>query len=218
MIPLRDDRKGGRFPAATVLLIAANLAVFVYQLFFGKIPFDAYIERFGLVPVRVTALWRGTVLHGGTPPFLTVISAMFMHGGILHILGNMWFLWVFGDNVEGALGRGRFLLFYLVTGTLSFLVHVAVNPLSQVPLVGASGAIAGVLGAYFVLFPGNRILTLVPIFFFVTTVHIPAAFYLGLWFLMQFLYSMAGGSVAWWAHIGGFASGMILVRFFLPKR
>ncbi|MFH1017366.1 MAG: rhomboid family intramembrane serine protease [Pseudomonadota bacterium] len=218
MIPLRDDRTPGRFPAVTVLIITVNVAVFVYQVFFGRLSFDAYIETLGLIPTRVSALWRGVQLHQGVPPLLTVFTAMFMHGGFLHILGNMWFLWIFGGNVEGALGRSRFVLFYLITGVISFLAHVAVHPMSHVPLVGASGAIAGILGAYFVLFPTNRILTLIPIFFFVTTVRIPAAFFLGIWFLMQFLYSSMGGQVAWWAHIGGFVSGMILVRFFLPRR
>ena len=218
MIPLRDDRRSGDFPTITVLLIAANAIVFFYQVFFGRISYEAYINAYGLVPSRLTAVWRGVPSHTAIPAIFTVFTAMFMHGGFLHILGNMWFLWIFGDNVEGALGKFRFLLFYLVTGFISFLTHVAMNSVSSVPLVGASGAIAGVLGAYFLLFPRNRILTLIPIFFFVTTVRIPAAFYLGLWLLMQFLYSMAaGGPVAWWAHIGGFISGLILVRFFLPR-
>jgi membrane associated rhomboid family serine protease len=217
VIPLRDDRSSGRFPVVTALIIAVNTAVFAYQAFFGKMPFEAYVGGYGLVPARLTAFWRGVHLSGGVFPFFTVFSATFMHGGILHLLFNMWFLWIFGDNIEATLGRRRFLLFYFVTGMISFLAHVAMNSVSKIPLVGASGAIAGVLGAYFVLFPGNKILTLVPFFLFFT-VHVPAAFFLGLWFLMQFLSSPTGEPVAYYAHIGGFIAGMVLIRFFLPSR
>ncbi len=156
---------------------------------------------------------------------LTPLSAMFLHGGWMHLLGNMLYLYIFGDNVEGMMGRGRYLLFYLTCGAVSFLVQIAFQSNSMVPNVGASGAIAGVLGAYFLLFPRARILTLVPLFFFFPVVEIPAFFFLGFWFLMQFLSGAATigrtsaltGGVAWWAHIGGFLAGMLLLKLLLPR-
>lgn len=156
---------------------------------------------------------------------LTPLTAMFLHGGWGHLLGNMLYLYIFGNNVEDMLGRGRYLLFYLMCGVLSFFVQVVFQSNSMVPNVGASGAIAGVLGAYFLLFPRARILTLVPLFFFFPVVEIPAFFFLGIWFLIQFLSGAAAigrtsalmGGVAWWAHIGGFLTGMLLLKLLLPR-
>jgi membrane associated rhomboid family serine protease len=156
---------------------------------------------------------------------LTPLSAMFLHGGWMHLLGNMLYLYIFGDNVEGTLGRGRYLLFYLACGALSFLAQIAFQSNSMVPNIGASGAIAGVLGAYFLLFPKARILTLLPLFFFFPVVEIPAFFFLGIWFLLQFMSGAATigktsaltGGVAWWAHIGGFLAGMILLKLIVPR-
>ncbi len=156
---------------------------------------------------------------------LTPLTAMFLHGGWGHLLGNMLYLYIFGNNVEDMLGRGRYLLFYLMCGVLSFFVQVVFQSASMVPNVGASGAIAGVLGAYFLLFPRARVLTLVPLFFFFPVVEIPAFFFLGIWFLIQFLSGAATigrtsalmGGVAWWAHIGGFLTGMLLLKLFRPR-
>lgn len=218
MIPLRDDNPTSRVPVVTLLLIATNLAVFVYQAHFAKIGYEASILAYGLIPGELTHSVLVQIPHRFPIPLLTIFTAMFMHGGIMHLVGNMWFLWIFGDNVEDRLGRTRFLIFYLVTGVVAFLAHVIISPRSTMPLVGASGAIAGILGGYFLMFPRHRILTLIPIFFFITTAHVPAAFFLGLWFLMQVLMSGQGGQIAWWAHIGGFAAGVVLVLFFRQRR
>ncbi len=175
---------------------------------------------YGVIPFRFVHTFPGVPGELFTP-----LSAMFLHGGWGHLLGNMLYLYIFGNNVEDRLGRGRFLLFYLMCGAFSFLSQVALQPNSMVPNVGASGAIAGVLGAYFLLFPRARILTLVPLFFFFPLVEIPAFFFLGIWFLMQFLSGAAtlgrvpalAGGVAWWAHVGGFLAGMLLLKLLLPR-
>lgn len=218
MIPLRDENATSYVPIATILIITANIAVFAYQAYFGPRGFERYVFQLGLVP---SALTGSAPLLGPRPmiaPWLTVGTSMFMHGGLMHLLMNMWFLWIFGDNIECALGRGRFLVFYLLCGIGAALVHAALTPTSTVPLVGASGAIAGILGAYFLLFPFHRISTLIFIFFFVRVVPIPAFFFLGFWFLLQVLQSRMGGPVAWWAHIGGFLVGMIFVGVFLRQK
>ncbi len=216
MIPLRDENARTKFPGVTLLIIAINIAVFIYQAFVGPAGFETYVKGMGLIPAELTGRMRAAgPFH--LPPVFSLIAAMFMHGGFGHILGNMWFLWIFGDNIEDSVGHFRFLIFYLLTGVIASLTHVYMDPHSTVPLVGASGAIAGILGAYFILFPFHRIVTLIWIIFYVTTVRIPAAFYLAMWFGMQILYSQAGGNVAWWAHIGGFISGMVFIYPFLPS-
>ncbi|MFH1262870.1 MAG: rhomboid family intramembrane serine protease [Pseudomonadota bacterium] len=207
MIPLRDENPTKRFPWITLLLIGVNVGVFLDQGFLGAHRFDWYVEHYGVIPAALIG-------RNGWHDIPTLFSGMFMHGGFLHLLGNMWFLWIFGDNVEEKLGKTKFLIFYLTVGLLATLAHVAAAPGSKLPLVGASGAIAGVLGAYFLFFPFHRILTLVPIFVFITTIRIPAMVFLGLWFLMQIAYSSFGGNVAWWAHIGGFLSGLLLAKLF----
>jgi membrane associated rhomboid family serine protease len=187
--------------------------VFLYQVSLGEelLPF---VERYAVIPARFLA--------GGTPSareLLTPVTAMFLHGGWLHMLGNMLYLYIFGDNVEDTLGHGTFLGFYLACGVASFAVQILFQPASAVPNLGASGAIAGVLGAYFVRFPRARIVTLLPLFVVFTLVEIPAVVFLGLWFLFQFLsgaaslgrVSAASGGVAWWAHIGGFVAGAVLM-------
>lgn len=217
MIPLRDENPARRFPLMTVTIIGINVAVFVYQVFFGNRGFEAYVKAYGVVPAQLTGKAAG---HGLTPLTLfspDLISAMFMHGGFFHLLGNMWFLWIFGDNVEDRIGRVKYVIFYLLVGILATLAHVVAEPSSAMPLVGASGAIAGVLGAYFLFFPFHRVVTLIPIFIFFTTVRIPAMVFLGLWFLMQLAYSSFGGNVAWWAHIGGFISGLLLALLFAKR-
>ncbi len=215
MIPIRDTIPSRRFPLVTIALIAGNVAVFVYELSLGeKLP--AFTTEYGVRPAHVmAAVGAHAYLDAGIPFF----TAMFLHGGWIHLLGNMLYLWIFGDNVEDTMGHQRFLLFYVLSGLAAGAAQVYVNPASDVPMVGASGAIAGVLGGYILLFPRSRVLTLVPIFIFITFMEIPAIVFLGLWFLMQFLSgtlalsaeTTATGGVAWWAHVGGFATGVVLV-------
>jgi len=175
---------------------------------------DYFVSQYALVPAEIT---RGVDLPPtvGIPIWLTVLTSMFLHGGILHLLGNMLYLWIFGDNVEDAMGPVRFLLFYLLCGIIAALAQIAIHPASPIPMVGASGAIAGVMAAYFMLYPRARILTLIPIFFFIRLVSVPAVFLLGFWFFLQ-VWSGAGsigsaGGTAWFAHIGGFLGGILLV-------
>ena len=230
MFPLKDDLASRTFPLVTVLLILLNALVFLYQTSLGVGAADMdpraaedFILEFGLVPCRLTAKCIG---HAGLPhPVATVFSSMFLHGGFLHIIGNMLYLWIFGNNVEGALGHGRFLAFYLLSGLLAGLVQTAVHPDSPIPMIGASGAVAGVLGAYLVLFPHATILTLLILGFFIRLVHMPAIIVLGFWFVVQFMNGLidrsigdVAGGVAWFAHIGGFLAGMGLLFLMRPRR
>jgi membrane associated rhomboid family serine protease len=218
MIPLRDESSSSAVPIVTILLIATNVAVFMYQAFFGPRGFEPYVLGLGLVPAALTGAGSLTFPEPLIPAPFTLVTSIFMHGGFGHILMNMWFLWIFGDNIEHALGSVRFVIFYLLCGVLASLAHVALHPASPVPLVGASGAIAGVLGGYFLLYPFHRISTLIFIVFFVRVVPIPAFFFLGFWFLIQVLQTPATGPVAWWAHIGGFVTGLIFVGTFLRRQ
>ncbi len=226
MIPLKDINRTQTFPAVTVLLVFFNAVSFVYQLSLGSGPqLTGFFYQYGLVPYALLSLgyWQEVGLVLGLAPFVT---SMFLHGGWMHFLGNMLYLWVFGDNIEDRLGHARFLLFYLVCGFLAALLQVAVFPGSRIPMIGASGAISGVLGAYLVLFPGARVLTLVPILFFVQLIKLPALIFLGLWFLLQFFNGalsltvgqLSLGGTAWWAHIGGFAAGVGLVLKYRKAR
>lgn len=217
MIPLRDEARTRSFPWVTVTIIAINVSVFIYQRLLGDVSFETYIQEFGAVPAALTGKASGNGMTPATFFSPNIVAAMFMHGGYMHLIGNVWFLWIFGDNIEEKLGRLKFLIFYVVVGFLATLSHVTVASSSALPLVGASGAIAGVLGAYFLFFPFHRIVVLIPIFIFFTTIRIPAMVFLGLWFLMQVGYSSMGGSVAWWAHIGGFLSGVLLALVFVPR-
>src|SRR5262245_15030419 len=214
MIPLRDENPSQSKPVVTWFLVAANVIVFLGELMIGP-DLSPFFYDWALVPARLTLALE----YGNEPvlaPLLTLISSMFLHGGWLHLLGNMWYLWIFGDNVEDRLGHVRFLLFYLAAGIVAGLLHWATNSASRGPTVGASGAIAGVLGAYLVAFPRARIITLLPFFPFIRVVALPAVLVLGLWFVLQFFsgaltlaYGGSGGGVAWWAHIGGFAFGIL---------
>jgi hypothetical protein len=221
MIPIRDAVRSAHFPLVNWLLIAANSLAFFWQLSLGPRLQEA-VFLYGIVPMR----YSDPVAAAHFTPFEQVLpffTSMFLHGGWLHILGNMWFLYIFGDNIEDRLGSIRYLFFYLLCGIAAGLIHLVTNWHSRLPTIGASGAIAGVMGAYVLLFPGARILTLVPIFFFVQFFEIPAFIFLGYWFLIQLL--SAGltpsdmGGVAWWAHIGGFVTGAVLVKIFdrLPR-
>ena len=223
MIPFRDNIPSRSTPIITISLILINTAVFIYELSLGD-ALEPFIFQFGVIPALVGS-WPQSDLpfFAVTIPFLT---SMFLHGGWLHLIGNMWYLWIFGDNVEDRLGHFTFLIFYLLCGIGAGVVHTILNSNSTVPSVGASGAIAGVLGAYVVSYPFARVLTLVPIFVFLQVIEIPALIVLGFWFVMQFFYGAASfaatrvndsGGVAWWAHVGGFVIGILLIGLF-PRR
>jgi membrane associated rhomboid family serine protease len=206
MIPLRDSTPSHSTPVVTVLLIAVNCAVFFHQISLDAFSRNEFIYTYAMTPDRFAAS--------------TMVTSMFLHGGWLHIIGNMWFLWIYGDNVEDVLGKARYLAFYLACGVAAALTHLVFNAESRVPTVGASGAIAGVMGAYLLKFPGSRIVTLIPIFVFFTTVEIPAFVILLYWFAIQ-IFSGVGelgranvnqGGVAWFAHIGGFVAGAVLIK------
>ncbi len=206
MIPLRDAEPSYSPPVATVLIIVANTMAFVYQLSLDPFSRNHLVEIYGVIPARLALL-----------PLLT---SMFLHAGWLHFLGNMWFLWIYGDNVEDILGRAKYVLFYLACGVAAGMVHVATNLDSRLPTIGASGAIAGVMGAYVVKFPRARIRTLIPVVVFFTVVEIPAIVVLGYWFIIQILSGVTapgGGGVAWFAHVGGFLTGALLVTLMRPR-
>ncbi|MBP1762314.1 MAG: putative rane protein [Firmicutes bacterium] len=213
MIPLRDSTPSNTFPFVTVCLIIINLLIFSYETTLGSKELDALIYTFGLVPshyVNYNGSWTG---------YLPFLSSTFLHGSWMHVIGNMWVLWLFGDNVEDKMGRGRFLLFYLLCGLIAGIAHCIFNPASQVPVVGASGAVAGIMGAYFLMFRRAKVFTYIPPIFLL---NIPAWVYLGFWALSQLFYGTFGtvsqGQIAFWAHVGGFAAGMILYRFFLRSK
>lgn len=218
MIPIRDTISSKNHPVVTYTLIAMNIAVFLLQLTQGP-GLDRFVYIHGLVPARYTVAQVAEYFTLGQQMF-SFFSYMFLHGGFWHLLGNMWSLYIFGDNVEDRLGSIRYAVFYVLCGATSGVSHLLLNPMSNVPTIGASGAIAGVMGAYFILYPGAKILTLIPIVFIPLFFEIPAFVFLGIWFLIQFL-SAAGTSgrmasgIAWWAHVGGFVSGMIFLKLFL---
>ena len=227
MIPLRDTIPSRTVPFVTRLLLVANVAAFVLEVLQGD-RLDAFVNIFAFVPAR---FFHPELFAGWTTgaSVVTIFTAMFLHGGFLHLAGNMLFLWIFGDNVEDALGHGRFLLFYLVCGASATLLQAFLSPASTIPNLGASGAIAGVLGAYFVLYPRARVVTVIPLFILFPLVEIPAGLYLLSWFLLQFWMgssqlASAGrggadqGGVAFWAHVGGFVAGVAWVLLFRPKR
>lgn len=202
MIPLGDENPTRSFPIVTVALIATNVLVFLYDKLIGFGAPDA-LHEYAMIPCTISGLCEYQI-PPLTPHYLTIFTSMFLHAGILHLGGNMLYLWVFGNNVEDALGHLQFLFWYLAWGVAAALAHVAINANSTIPTVGASGAIAGVLGAYFVLFPTARIRVLVIFFFIIDVVAVPAFFLLGLWFLMQFQFQPG---VATMAHAGGFVAG-----------
>ncbi len=231
MFPLRDDNPVSSFPAVTVVLIAANVLVFLYQASLGPRAGQLFIYQYGAIPSVVVGTESLPARLATVPPVFSLFTSMFLHGGWMHLIGNMWYLWIFGDNIEEAMGRFRYLVFYLVAGFLASVSHVLSNIGSTIPSIGASGAISGVLGAYLLLYPRARVLTLIFLGWFIRMIYIPAGFVLGFWFVLQLLSGSlsAGqdaGGVAFWAHIGGFVAGMLLVglfkrrevRFFNPPR
>ncbi|MBM2832059.1 MAG: putative integral rane protein [Dehalococcoidia bacterium] len=231
MLPISDgDTVRRSRPFVNVTLIALCTAVFVYELVIDEPGLLIFTYQFGLIPAELGrgAYFSSLVTQAGTfniaspiPNWATIVTSMFIHGGWLHFLGNMLFLWVFGDNIEDRFGHLRYLLFYLAAGAAAAWLQIIVNTAAQVPMIGASGAIAGVLGAYLVLFPLNRIKTLVTAFFFITVVRIPALVLLGFWFLLQFFEgvgslgpSVQTGGTAYFAHIGGFITGIIVAALY----
>lgn len=226
MFPLKDDNPSVTAPVVTVGLVIVNALVFIYQFSLevgggveGARAAQAFVLEFGLIPCRLTG-----ACHPGVDlpsPVLTIFTSMFMHGGLFHIAGNMLYLWIFGNNVEDTLGHGRYLAFYLASGVAAALAQTAVGPGSEVPMVGASGAISGVLGAYLLLFPHARVTTVIIFGFFWRLVQIPALFVLGFWIVVQVLNGLgsfgASGGVAFFAHIGGFLAGMGLLFLFRPR-
>ncbi|MBW2000253.1 MAG: rhomboid family intramembrane serine protease [Deltaproteobacteria bacterium] len=216
MIPIRDTIQARNYPVVNTAIIALNVFFYFVELAQGP-RLHQFIFTYGLVPARYSTD-IGNYFSVGQQ-VLSFFSFMFIHGGFWHLLGNMWSLYIFGDNVEDRLGPIKYLFFYILCGLGSGLSHLLLNWHSQVPTIGASGAIAGVMGAYLILFPGSRILTLIPIFFIPYFVEIPALVFLGIWFLLQFLSAASApaqaGGIAWWAHVGGFLFGMLLLKIFL---
>ena len=214
MIPLRSTERIRSKAIVTGLFIALNVLIFFFQVSLNREGLTLFVETFGVIPDAVSGR------------LYTLLTSMFLHGGWMHLIGNMLFLWVFGRNVEDLMGSARYTAFYVLCGLAAAIVQVISQPYSRVPTIGASGAIAGVMGAYLIKFPRARIVTLVPIFVFITTMEIPAALMLIWWFVLQFasgLGSLAetsytGGGVAWFAHVGGFLAGMLLIRFFPDRR
>ena len=219
LLPLRDDNPGSSFPLVTIGIILANGLIFFHEITLDFAESQRFVLQWGAIPYQIT---HGEVLQVAPliPIPLTLFSSMFLHGGFLHLFGNMLYLWIFGNNIEDTLGHFRFFLFYLVCGLFAAVVQIFSDPNLTVPMVGASGAIAGILGAYLLLFPGARVLTLLFFFIFVKLIRIPALIILGFWFFIQLL-SVGGGAVsnvAFFAHIGGFLVGLILVKVFQPRR
>ncbi|MCI0531191.1 MAG: rhomboid family intramembrane serine protease [candidate division Zixibacteria bacterium] len=215
MFPLRDNVPAETKPLITGGIIALNLLAFLYQLSYGP-EFESVFLKFGLIPYHLT---HGQEMGYGTaiPAPVTLFTSMFMHGGWGHLIGNMWFLWIFGNNIEDKLGHFTFVIFYLLSGLAAAALQILINPSSQIPMVGASGAIAGVLGAYLITFPRARVLSLIWIGFFVRVMAVPAVFFLGYWILIQFILGLPTigqevGGTAWFAHIGGFVAGMVLFK------
>ena len=217
MIPIRDTNRSKSYPVVNLALIAANVFFYLVEISQGPLE-DRFVYIYGLVPARYSVPEIAS-LFTAWQQGIAFLSFMFLHGGFLHLLGNMWSLYIFGDNVEDRLGPARYLLFYLLCGWASGLSHLVTNLYSQIPTIGASGAIAGVMGAYLVLYPSSRILTLIPIFFIPYFIEVPAYLFLGLWFILQFISAAGSGGqttgVAWWAHIGGFVFGIVLLKLFV---
>ena len=211
MIPLRDDNPREHFPLVNSLFIAANLAIFIHQFYLSPEESEAFIQAYGAIPQTIVE----------RNAYGNIFSSMFLHGGVLHLLGNLLYLFIFGDNVENLMGSMRYFIFYAVCGAGAAAAHILSNATSAIPMVGASGAISGVLGAYMVGYPRARVLVFFPIFFFF---RVPALIVLGVWFITQVAEGVAAlgielsGGIAWFAHIGGFVLGVVLVKFFEKKR
>jgi membrane associated rhomboid family serine protease len=219
LLPFKDNIPTERFPIVTVTLIIINVLVFLYEVSLGA-ALEPFLHKYGMTPYEITS--GVSLVQRDFPVYLTLITSMFVHGGWLHVGGNMLFLWIFGNNVEDSMGRVRFIIFYLTCGLVAGLAQIAIESSSQIVNVGASGAIAGVLGGYILLFPRARVTTLIFLGFLITYVDLPAVVVLAFWFILQlfsgsitiFSGSNMGGGVAYFAHIGGFIAGMLLIRMF----
>jgi len=227
MIPIKDENPTYNVPFVTIILIGINILIFVLIWIQGPEAMQRIMFRFGTIPKEITGVQKFSLFQAppgpAVPPVFTLLTSMFLHGGWFHLLGNMLYLWIFGDNVEALMGHGRFLTFYLLCGLAATLSHVLILPGDPFPMVGASGAISGVLGAYFIRFPRARVYVLFFFFFFIRIVPVSALFVLGIWFFIQVFSGLGSlgasdaGGVAWFAHIGGFVAGMILVLVFGKK-
>jgi membrane associated rhomboid family serine protease len=222
MIPLRDTNPSRTIPVVNYFLIAMNVMVFLYEFSLSKEMAD-FVFQFGLIPLNFTGDLQSFQVNTGT--VIPLFTSMFLHGGWMHLLGNMLFLFIFGDNVEDRFGHFKYIFFYLAAGLAAAFTQIYMFPDSNVPMVGASGAIAGVLGAYVFMFPTAKITTLIPIFFFFQIIELPAFLFLGIWFLLQIISGMFAlgigadaGGIAWWAHIGGFAAGAVLFPFMRKRK
>lgn len=225
MVPLKDDNPIRITPYVTYGLIALNIVIFLYELTLPEAQLNQFFQTWAVVPRQLTESFEAGSLEASLPEWFTLISSQFLHGGFLHIAGNMLYLWIFGNNLEEEMGGARFLLFYLTCGALAALAQWFFSAYSEIPSLGASGAIAGVMGAYILKFPRVRILTLVPLGIFLAPFRIPAIFFLGFWFVQQALYGIASlgaptnigmesGGIAYWAHAGGFIFGALLGPMF----
>lgn len=227
LLPIQDENPTYSRPVITVALLSANVMVFIYQMILGPAGEQLFIFGTAVIPYELTHFVDRTTFAipstryaypAALLPFpLTLFSAMFTHGGFMHLGGNMLYLWIFGNNIEDAMGHGRFFIFYMITGLGATMVHVLSDPNSTIPMIGASGAIAGILGAYFVLYPKAKIKTFVVLIIFIQIIYVPAVFILGFWFLRQII-GIGSDDIAWYAHIGGFLVGMFLVRRFKRPR
>lgn len=229
MIPIRDDTPRFSTPVVTYFLIALNSVIWLYEWLLGAqshVALNALLFEFGVVPTQMTAILRGVSGLNPSEAIIPLFTSMFLHASWLHVIGNMWVLWIFGDNIEDYLGHFKYLVFYLLSGLAGGLVHILFNLNSRMPSIGASGAIAGVMGAYFILYPKAKVLTIVPLIVFFTFWWLPAWIVLGYWFVVQFLSgtataiaatSQTSGGVAFWAHVGGFAAGIFMIKVFPPR-
>ncbi len=223
MFPLKDNIPAKHFPVVNLTLIVLNIIAFGYQLSLGdRMPY--FIVDYGFIPARFIALQSENWLD--VSRFIPVFTSMFLHGNLIHIFSNIWMLWIFGDNVEDSMGHVKYVIFYILCGIASIFVQTMFSPESRIPMVGASGAISGVLGAYFILYPRAKIVTFIPVFILFYLIEVPAFFFLGFWIFLQFMQgsvewlasrSNDGGGVAWWAHVGGFGAGFLLVHFFRKR-
>ncbi|MCC6543222.1 MAG: rhomboid family intramembrane serine protease [Nitrospirae bacterium] len=217
MIPLKDDNPAVSFPIVTISLIVLNIIIFFYELSLGP-QFSAFLDAYGAKPLYVLKMASPPGLPS---PHITIFSSMFLHGSFFHVAGNMLYLWIFGNNIEDSMGHFKFIVFYLISGVIAVYIFAFMNPSSTIPMIGASGAVSGVLGAYLVLFPRAKVHTLIPLGFYIQVIRIPAVFVLGLWIFVQILNGMVngarGGGVAWFAHIGGFLAGILLVGLFKKR-
>ncbi len=232
LLPLKDRNPTERTPVVTIALIAINVVIFLYELMLGR-ELNGFIASYGVIPYELThftdlvgRVQGSPIIHADGPPFipLTLITSMFLHGGFMHLIGNMLYLWIFGNNIEDILGPLKFLFFYIVCGLAASIGHIALHPNALIPTIGASGAVAGVLGAYLLAYPRARVLTLVFVVIFVQLIELPAALVLVFWFVIQFFQGFASiasgatGGVAWFAHIGGFIAGLLLIKMMAPAR